>query len=341
MVQGTSLKMPSSNTTREYKKSSSFKAANLFLLLLLFSTLCLSASLYLYLQPNSDDIKILIVLLVVAGVLPLLLLVLASYLISIFVVTRINRIADTANEIMSTGDLTKRLKIDSRWDDLSFLSQVLNSMLDKIEQLMSGVQHITDTIAHDLRTPLARLRNKLDAEKDDKLVTEVDGLLKTFNSLLSLSSIESGRQQLKFVEFDLQALIEDAVGLYDPLAFEKQQTITVTTVPASYRGDRDLMFQVIANLLDNAIKFTPEGGHIQVQLEVVNGRCKVHVDDNGPGIPVKSRNKVFERFYRDPDQQALQGAGLGLSLVNAVLKLHKADIHLEYKQSGLRVTLDL
>lgn len=282
-----------------------------------------------------------IVLLLVAGIVPLLLLVLVGYLISIFVVTRINRMANTANEIMSTGDLTKRLKIDSRWDDLSFLCQILNSMLDKIEQLMSGVQHITDTIAHDLRTPLARLRNKLDTEKDDKLVHEVDGLLKTFNSLLSLSSIESGRQQLKFIDFDLQALIEDAVGLYEPLASEKEQTILLSTVAATYRGDRDLMFQVIANLLDNAIKFTPESGEIKVLLECDNGKCKVQVKDSGPGIPLESKDKVFERFYRDAKQQSSQGAGLGLSLVSAVLKLHKANIYLDSKQAGLIVTLDL
>lgn len=336
MVQDISLKI-----AREYKKSSSFKAANLFLLLLLFSTVCLSAALYFYSQPDSSDSKGIVVMLVVAGVLPLLLLVIAGYLISIFVVTRINRIADTADEIMSTGDLTKRLKVDSRWDDLSFLSQVLNNMLDKIEKLMSGVQHITETIAHDLRTPLARLRNKLDAQKDEQLVTEVDGLLKTFNSLLSLSSIESGRQTLKFVAFDLQKLIEDAVGLYDPLAHEKNQHITTKTINASYTGDRDLMFQVVANLLDNAIKFTPEGGEIHIEMVRHEHGCKVHIDDNGPGIPLKYKHKVFERFYRDPSQQSQQGAGLGLSLVNAVLKLHNASIQLVERNSGLRVTLNL
>lgn len=329
------------STRREYKKSSSFKAANFFLLLLIFSATCLGASLYLYMQPDSSEFKAIIVLLVIAGIVPLLLLVVASYLISIFVVTRINRIVNTADEIISTGDLTKRLAIDSRWDDLSFLSQVLNHMLDKIEQLMSGVQHITDTIAHDLRTPLARLRNKLDANGDDVLVNEVDDLLKTFNSLLSLSSIESGRQQLKFMEFDLRKLIEDAVDFYDPLAHEKGQTITVKTVPALYVGDRDLMFQVVANLLDNAIKFTPREGSIKVILEEEKGRCKVHIEDNGPGIPLSSRNKVFDRFYRDPGQREAYGAGLGLSLVNAVLKLHKASIQLTHKESGLVVTLYL
>ena len=328
-------------TAREYKKSSSFKAANLFLLLLLFSTVCLSVALYLYAQSNSAEFKKIIVLLVVAGVVSLLMLVISGYLISIFVVTRINRIAATADEIMSTGDLTKRLQVDSRWDDLSFLSQVLNNMLDKLERLMFGVQHITDTIAHDLRTPLARLRNRLDQQNDEHLVGEADGLLKTFNSLLSLSSIESGRQALKFVAFDLQALIEDAVGLYDPLAHEKNQLITCKTVNVSYTGDRDLMFQVIANLLDNAIKFTPEGGEISIKMVRDVHGCKVHIDDNGPGIPVESRHKVFERFYRDPGQHSQQGVGLGLSLVNAVLKLHNASIELVQKNAGLRVTLNL
>jgi signal transduction histidine kinase len=328
-------------TAREYKKSSSFKAANLFLMLLLFSTICLSVALYLYSQPNSAELKSYIVLLVVVGVVPLLMLVIAGYLISIFVVTRINRIAATADEIMSTGDLTKRLKVDSRWDDLSFLSQVLNNMLDKLERLMFGVQHITDTIAHDLRTPLAKLRNKLDQQNNEQLVSEVDGLLKTFNSLLSLSSLESGRQALMFVAFDLQALIEDAVSLYDPLAHEKNQRITYATLKASYTGDRDLMFQVVANLLDNAIKFTPEGGEISIQIVQDEHGCKVHIDDNGPGISVESRHKVFERFYRGPNQQSQQGAGLGLSLVRAVLKLHNADIELVEKDAGLRVTLHL
>ena len=340
MVLDTLLKTNHLKTARQYKQSSSFKAANLFLMLLIFSTMALGSSLYLYLQPNSSEMKMVIIALLVVGVLPLLLLVLASYLISIFVVTRINRIADTADEIITTGDLTKRLKVDSRWDDLSFLSQVLNNMLDKIEHLMTGVQHITDTIAHDLRTPLARLRNKLDVENNEMLVHEVDGLLKTFNSLLSLSSIESGRQQFKFSEFDLQLLIEDAAALYEPLACEKNQALQVTTQPFTYLGDRDLIFQVIANLLDNAIKFTPENGEINITLEAIGDQCKVRIQDNGPGIPVELLDKVFERFYRNPEQQSSQGAGLGLSLVIAVLKLHNADIHLDSSQNGLTVTID-
>ncbi len=281
----------------------------------------------------------------VAGVLPLLLVIIAGYLISVFVVTRINRMADTANDIVTTGDLSKRLIVDSRWDDLSFLAQVLNSMLDKIEQLMTGVQHITDTIAHDLRTPLARLRNKLDAAQSvqgndsHQLVSDVDGLLKTFNSLLSLSSIESGRQGIKFENFDMQALIEDAVAFYEPLAHEKNQKVKVETIPLSYTGDRDLLFQVIANLIDNAIKFTPVGGEINVSLANQAGGGMFTIQDNGPGIASDARQKVFERFYREPKQQLHEGAGLGLSLVQAVLKLHQVEICLHDANPGLGVTL--
>lgn len=284
----------------------------------------------------------------------LLFIAIAGFLISIFVVTRINRITNTANEIIATGDLSKRLDVDSRWDDLSFLAGVLNEMLDKIETLMSGVQHITDTIAHDLRTPLARLRNNLerisiqtinDQQKTDEeilpLIHEVDGLIKTFNSLLSLSSLESGRQSLAFELFDLEKVLIDAIDFYQPLAEEKNQIFVVATQPIQYLGDRDLLFQVIANLLDNAIKFTPRNGKIEVKVESHNDCNIISIADNGPGIPGTSIEKVFERFYREQDQQHQAGSGLGLSLVQVVLDMHHAEISLEDNNPGLKVSLRL
>lgn len=339
------MRVTSLKTNREYRKSSSFKAATLFLLLLLSSLISLGSSFYLYSQPGSDENKLLIIALVVIGVLPLLLIVIAGYLISVFVVTRINRMADTASEIVTTGNLTKRLAIDSRWDDLSFLAQVLNSMLDKIENLMFGVQHITDTIAHDLRTPLARLRNKLDAaevgqeQSSRHLIEEVDGLLKTFNALLSLSSIESGRQSIKFKQFNMQMLIEDAIALYEPLANEKDQRLIPTSEALFYTGDRDLIFQVVANLLDNAIKFTPQGGQIRIHLSQEDGTTCLRIEDNGPGISTASKDKVFERFYREPGQQLHEGSGLGLSLVQAVIKLHHAEVSMYDCNPGLGILL--
>lgn len=350
MVQVTSLK-----THRDYRKSSSFKVATLFAFLLAIAVIALGFSIYLFTREQTQqEVSNFIIILSIVSVLALLLIAIAGYLISIFVVTRINRIADTAHEIITTGDLTKRLDVDSRWDDLSFLANVLNEMLEKIETLMKGVQHITETVAHDLRTPLARLRNKLEQatlnpssqetsinEAKSSLVSEVDGLLKTFNALLSLSSLESGRQGLKFESFDLEQVITDAVDLYRPLAEEKSQSISVKTIPADYLGDRDLIFQVITNLLDNAIKFTAEQGKIEVTINCENDTHTIVIADNGPGILNSSIEKVFERFYRDQDQQHQEGSGLGLSLVHAVLDLHKAKIKLEDNKPGLKVAITL
>ena len=341
------------NKSRDYKKSSSFKVATLFAILLAIAITTLSISIYLFIQQSDyKAISELIIILSAVSILSLIAMGVIGYLISVFVVTRINRIADTAQEIISTGDLTKRIEIDSRWDDLSFLGDVLNEMLQKIEILMEGVQNITDTVAHDLRTPLARLRNKLEHaslqpdliqsdEEKAELVKDVDNLLKTFNSLLSLSSLESGRQGLKFESFDLDRVVQDAVDLYQPLAEEKNQQMIVNTKAMQYVGNRDLIFQVITNLIDNAIKFTQTEGTITINLEDNNDAQRIVIEDNGPGIPKDSVNKVFDRFFRDQKQQHIEGSGLGLSLVNAVLHIHKASIHLEDNRPGLKVIIDL
>ena len=327
--------------TRSYKNSSSFKVATVFLVLLIISVVCLLFALYIF----SNDPQTARMIIVV-GAIPLLIIAIVGYLISVFVVTRINRMAETANIIISTGDLSKRLEIDSKWDDLSYLSKVLNQMLDKIQQLMMGVQHITDSVAHDLRTPLARLRNNLEsiAVKDNDeqikpLIEEVDHVLKTFNALLSLSSIESGRQSIQFAEFDLQKLVTDAVDFYDPLAHDKNIAINLRTTKATCLGDRDLFFQAVANLLDNAIKFTPKGGCIDVSLDRDGDVISVQVTDSGDGILDNDLDKVFERFYRDTSHMSLPGSGLGLSLVKAILDLHKAQIELTNKEPGLQARI--
>lgn len=354
MVQATSLKISKNNKKRGYKSSSSFKVATLFAALLAIAVTALSISIYLFTQQSDAELSKPFVLLSVISIASLLIMGVIGYLISVFVVTRINRIADTAQEIISTGNLTKRIEIDSRWDDLSFLGDILNEMLDKIETLMEGVQHITNTVAHDLRTPLARLRNKLEqaslkndsVKQDDdeiraSLVKDVDSLLKTFNSLLSLSSLESGRQGFKFEAFDLEKVVQDAIDLYMPLAEEKNQKLKFDSKAISYVGDRDLFFQVIANLLDNAIKFTQKEGAIKIALENIGKEKRIVIQDNGPGIPHNSLAKAFDRFYRDKEQQHIEGSGLGLSLVNAVLKLHKATIALEDNKPGLKVIITL
>lgn len=340
MDQDTSLK-----THRNYKNSSSFKVATIFAILLAIAVATLCGFIYYFYQQSEFPLENnFFIVFSVISIIALFLIAAAGYLISVFVVTRINSMADTASDIISTGDLSKRLSIDSRWDDLSFLSSILNEMLDKIETLMEGVQHITDTVAHDLRTPLARLRNKLERSEDiaaEELVKEVDDLLKTFNSLLSLSSLESGRQSTKFESFDLSKVVHDALAMYSPLAHQKEQTIVSDIEVVHCVGDKDLMFQVIANLLDNAIKFTPVAGSIQVALSKVNEKSQITILDSGPGIASESIDKIFDRFYRDQSQAKVAGSGLGLSLVQAVLKLHKADIAVENFSSGLKVTITI
>ncbi len=351
MVRDILLKMTNKRPSREYKKSSSFKVATLFAILLAIAISTLAFSIYLFVQQsNPQNLSKLLIVLSAISIISLIGIAVIGYLISVFVVTRINRIADTAQEIVNTGDLTKRIEIDSRWDDLSFLGNVLNDMLHKIETLMHGVQHITDSVAHDLRTPLARLRNKLEhseahqnTQDTDKteLVHDVDNILKTFNSLLSLSSLESGRQAFKFEKFDLDKVVLDAVEMYQPLAEEKNQTLAVSASSMQYLGNRDLIFQVLANLMDNAIKFTPDNGSINVTLNQIENNRNLTIEDSGPGIPQNSIAKVFDRFYREGNQQHIAGSGLGLSLVNAVLKQHKATIKLENKHPGLKVVINL
>jgi signal transduction histidine kinase len=260
---------------------------------------------------------------------------------------RIESINDTCRNIIY-GDLSRRIPVRRADDDFDQLASNLNNMLDQIEALMAGVRQVSDNIAHDLRTPLARLRNRLETLREqvtedgprellDQAATEADGLLTTFKALLRIGQIESGSRRAGFTEIDLVALLQDVTELYEPLADEKGQHIELQLKAAKpIRGDRDLLFQAFANLLDNAIKYTPENGVIRVVL----AGDRVTVTDNGPGIPVAARDKVFQRFYRLEQCRSTPGNGLGLSLVAAVANLHNARIRLEDNAPGLRVIMN-
>lgn len=280
------------------------------------------------------------------------LVILVSYLISLFVVSRINRMSDTALEIIQTGDLSRRLVIDSRWDDLSHLSGVLNQMLQRIEQLMDGVKQVTDNIAHDLRTPLTRLRNQLEnlqqsgasGQDVDELIEEADHILQTFQSLLRISRMDAGQERASFEQVDLQTVLQDVVELYHPLAEEKPVGMQVNGLDGCLvRGDRNLLFQAFANVLDNALKYSSPGGKISVQmLQQEDDSIQIDVEDNGPGIPDGEKERVFERFYRCDASRSSRGSGLGLSLVASVIRLHDGSISLGDSQpSGLRVSVTL
>ena len=265
---------------------------------------------------------------------------------------RIETINQTGQDIMA-GDLSRRIPMNRSGDEFDVLAGNLNAMLDRIESLMEEVRRISDNIAHDLKTPLSRLKNSLellkaspsvDAESRAALVeqsiAEADGLLSTFNALLRIARIESGERRAAFASVELDRLLRDVVEFYEPLAEEKQQSLNLHTgAGGAIAGDRDLLFQAFANLLDNAIKYTPEQGRIDVSIEQHTDRTCVVVADSGPGIPEQERDRVFRRFYRLEASRSQPGNGLGLSLVAAVAKLHDCKLNVEDNAPGLRISM--
>lgn len=280
----------------------------------------------------------------ICSIIFVMIVVFVSYLISVFVVSGTNKIAMTAQEIMKTGDLSRRLEFNSRWDDLSNMALVLNSLLDRIEELMIGVRRVSDNIAHDLRTPLTRMRNHIE-ELENKyghddyadLLAEADHLLSTFTALLRISRIEAEQQRSHFQTVDLQKVLQDVVAFYEPLSDEKNIAISLDTQPSEFIGDKDLLFQAYANILDNAVKFTPDGGTIFVRQQSEGDRVKIIIEDNGAGVDAAEISKIFDRFYRAEKSRSTAGTGLGLSLVKAVISLHGGKIITEDASPGLRI----
>lgn len=276
-----------------------------------------------------------------------------SFLISNYVVALTNRIAQTSHEIVTTGDLSRRIDVDTNWDDLSNLASILNHMLDRIEHLMDGVRRVSDNIAHDLRTPLSRLRSNLEileskAEKDNDqelrdttrlLTSESDQLLQTFSALLRIANIESGKLVSDFSNNSVTTLLEDVIELYDALAEEKGIVLHTELEDAHLICDRDLLFQALANVLDNAIKFSPSGSTINIQLSVTKEILRISIADQGPGVTDEDKGKVFTRFYRAEESRNSAGNGLGLTLVGAIIDLHAGQIELNDKNPGLEVSI--
>lgn len=252
--------------------------------------------------------------------------------IGYYVYSRINRIADTAGDIITSGNLRARLPIDSTWDDLSKLSVVLNRMLGEIEALMGSVQSVSDNIAHDLKSPLTRLKTQIDRIDDPALQAslrdDVDGILGMFNALLRIAEIEADKQQQSFTDIPLDRLVNDAIELYRPLADAKAITIDADLDEARLLGDRDLIFQAIANLLDNAIKFSPEGGRITVRARQDGDAVAVDIADSGVGIPDRHKEEVTKRFFRVDASRTAPGHGLGLAMVAAIVKRHGGSLTL-------------
>ena len=265
------------------------------------------------------------------------------------VLRRVGQFNTTSKRIMA-GDLSQRIISTGSDDEFDELANNLNLMMDQIESLMKNIQHISDNIAHDLRTPLTRLRNRLEdlqhdagseeSEEIEACIADADGLLATFASLLSIARIESGTYGAASSPVNLSQSVRDGYDLYKALADEKSISLSCDAPGAiEVRGDRNLLFQSITNLLDNAIKYTPAGGDVSICLRQDPDHIVLSVADSGPGIPADMREQVLQRFFRLDKSRSKPGAGLGLSLVQAIAQRHGVRIELDDNQPGLIIRL--
>ena len=244
------------------------------------------------------------------------------------------------------GNLGKRLPVGSRDDEFDRLAANVNRMLDEIEHLMGEVRSVGDAVAHDLRTPLTRLRARLERSRvQSKTVAEfhetidqglawIDQTLVMVNAVLRIGAMEEGRRTA-FAPVDLGELAAAAVDFFEPEAEEKGIRLGFTAAgECTVHGDRDLCFEALSNLLDNAVKFTPPGGVVRVEVGSTGRAVEVAVEDTGPGLPPSEHDQVFRRFYRAETSRQTPGNGLGLSLVAAIAKLHDATVHIRSAPEG-------
>jgi signal transduction histidine kinase len=280
------------------------------------------------------------------------------------VLRRFDAMTATTQRIMA-GDLSERLPVAGTGDELDRLASNLNDMLDRIEALMLGLKEVSDNIAHDLKTPLTRLRNRCEAalrtandEPEyraalESMLDESEGLIRTFDALLMIARAESGQARENMTAFDAAEIVHGVAELYEPLAEEKGLAVKLDAPePAMIQGNRELLSQALANLVDNAIKYarpveSGEGRAEKPPAEIVlavrqeGDRVLLSVADRGPGIPAADRTRAVERFARLEQSAAEPGSGLGLSLAAAVARLHGGELRLEDNAPGLKVVIAL
>lgn len=258
---------------------------------------------------------------------------------------RVRAIQASAEAIVA-GDLTYRLPLSDRRDELDMLAAIVNAMLDRIELLMHEVKGVCDNIAHDLRTPLTRLRAQLyriqqqaaegspEALQLEEVIGETDTLMARFRGLLRISELEDHQRRSGFLQLDPLPLLQELYDFYLPLAEEGQITLVLDAAEPlpSLVGDRALLFEALSNLLSNSIKFTPPGGEVILRAVNDEGSPRIEVLDTGPGIPEAERVAVFQRFYRCDDTHA--GFGLGLSIVAAIVSLHGFTLEVRNRDNG-------
>ena len=286
-----------------------------------------------------------------AGLVSTAMALLTGYLLSSGLLKRIETFNDTASRIIG-GNLNDRVPVRGTDDEFDRLATSINRMLDRLQELMVGLKSVSTDIAHDLRTPLSRLRQRLEnaqakatspeeyAQAVDVALADTDGLLSIFNALLRIAQIESGSRKAAFSTVDLSNILERMRDAYVDVAEDAGRRLVCRIEPnVSCRGDQDLLVQMFANLVENAILHTPAGSNIELVLTLTGGRPVAQVAYNGPGIPAESRDKVFRRFFRLDQSRSTPGNGLGLSLVAAVADLHDIELQLADNQPGLRAVL--
>ena len=269
------------------------------------------------------------------------------------VMHRINIINRSANTIMH-GGLGTRIPFTEGGDEFDELSANLNQMLDKIETLMQSLGQFSSNIAHDLRSPLNRIINRLEAGLRtidyenpartllEKNIQDMQEIINTFNSILKISELEANTEIREFSPCNVQLIIENLVEFYEPYAAEKEISLANhISFPIIINGEKNLLAQAFANLIDNAIKFTPKGGKVDIfcEQEEGTGATDIIIADNGIGVPADYMDKVFEKFFRLEQSRNTKGNGLGLSLVEAIASIHNATISLSDNHPGLRVRL--
>ena len=287
-----------------------------------------------------------------AGGLTLVLAVGGGLLLGRNFLRRIDTIGRTTRAIME-GELSARIPARGTNDEIDQLVASLNAMLDRIQNLMEGLRQVTGDIAHDLRTPLGRLRQRLEEAREhatttgeyaaatEAAIAEADTLLETFSALLRIAQIEAGAQKSAFSEIDLSSLLHSVGEAYLPAAEDAQHTLELRVDDGiAFTGDRQLLAQMVSNLIENALNHTPAGSIVRLSLaRHATARFEIEVADNGPGIPEAERNRVFDRFYRLDRSRTTAGSGLGLALVKAIATLHGLTTRLGDAGPGLRVTI--
>lgn len=272
------------------------------------------------------------------------------------VLKRIDAINATSSKIMS-GNMSERVPVTKANDEFDTLATSLNAMLDRIEGLMQGLKEVTDNVAHDLKTPLTRMRTHAEAALRDSdpasqrealetTLSESDKLIRTFNALLMIARAEAGAPSGAFADVDVSEVARDVAELYEPAAEEQGLAFETDIAPDVHlRANRELIGQALVNLIENALKYYEPAdgkpGKLAVGVKQANGRVIIEVRDNGPGIALEDRGRVVERFVRLEKSRTEPGSGLGLSLVAAVARLHKGELRLEDNTPGVKAVIDL